>query len=341
MWALNFVWMIVIGMMITIMVFLIAYRPQDLLGAIAKAIEVTPGILRKILYLCRQIKKVWNMSRNWRGRMYSYKALRATSIWGICLFLTLCSWAIGIYFIGILCGVDLKIPLFILVALIVLQRCLAHWNDLSLYVPNLILENRLYGTDGTYTVVYVNLYRFDKKEVQKRAYFKIRTSQQSLTSLFPGVIDDSNQIVNQHDWKTPSSRARVLFCRICSHQVTTGWKMFLKYNAPNVIAGLVITFFKGMYLWIVEDLKEFMYELMRLFLHIHWELNTTARRAIFTCSVVGFFSGCIAELLGAHAAAPYWCFATGFVFGFFQNYVFKCLQRHISIFLNIQMPEMV
>lgn len=338
-WTLNFVWMIVVGMTTTVMVFLIAYRPQDLLRAIVNVIDVTPGILKKILYLCRQIKKIWNMPRNWRGRMYSYKALRATSIWGICLFLTLCSWAIVAYFIGIFLGVELKIPLFILVVLIILQRCLTHWNDLSRYIPNLILENRVYETDGNYTVLYVNV-SFCKKVVQKRACFKIMKSQQSSDSFFWGVIGDSNEIVDKHDWKTSSCRARALFYRICSHHVATGWKMFLKHNAPNVIVGLVIIFFKGMYLWIVEDLKEFVYELMRLFLYIHWELNTTARRAIFMCSVIGFFSGCVAELLGAHAAAPYWCFATGFVFGFFQNYVFKRLQRRISIFLNIQMPKM-
>jgi hypothetical protein len=338
-WALNFVWMIVIGMIITTMVFLIAYRPQDLLRAIRNAIEATPGVFKEILDICHQIKIAWHLPRNWRGRMYRYKAMRSTSVWGICFFLTLFSWSTLLFFIGILVGVNVQTELFILVVLITLQRCLTHWIDLGKYIPRLLLENRVYNTDGTYTIVYVNFSL--RKGIKKRACFRIWTFQQRSDTLLSGVIDDSNWIVRHHNLEKtpPPCKIRDVFHHICSRHVATGWKMFLKYNAPSVITRLVTTFLKKLHRFIVDDLREFMYELTRLFMYIHWELNTTARRAIFTCSVVGFFSGCIAELLGAHATAPYWCFITGFVFGFFQNYVFRRLQKRISIFLNIQMPE--
>jgi hypothetical protein len=63
-------------------------------------------------------------------------------------------------------------------------------------------------------------------------------------------------------------------------------------------------------------------------------LNTSARRAIFVCSVVGYFAGFAAEFLGAHVTAPFWCFGTGFVLGFMQNYIFKHVEHRLRAIIE-------
>lgn len=113
--------------------------------------------------------------------------------------------------------------------------------------------------------------------------------------------------------------------RIC--KFIPGAVLKLIFKTIPVRAMSFICAIPSMYNFTMIFVKEFVAVLYCL-------LNTNARRAIFICSVVGYFAGFTAEFLGAHATAPFWCFGVGFVFGFIQNYVFKRIEHRLQAIIE-------
>lgn len=356
-WDINFVVSIIIGLTITLLCGLILYHPMELVKSIhhsyKRAITASTQYLKecKIKMLARiekekafQIERTTGKHKWWYRRQDMYE--KQIRLFGRIQFSILMiiglSWTLPLvailYFFrkeGLIC-VSVGTTILFLVALCPWIIC---GNVKSFYLRRFIpILKRTYRTERARWLVSTccpvgqdisDHYIFLKKisELENVAHSELLSDYLSYRFKQPSKAWKS---FYQLLLKEEKKKFIFFFFPCFAYRTFMSVSGVVLKLVFNTIPHYVISFIRAIpsvYNFAMIFIKEFVAVL-------YCFLNTSARRAIFVCSVVGYFAGFVTEFLGAHVTAPFWCFGAGFVFGFIQNYVFKRMEHRLQAIIE-------
>lgn len=317
---------ICIGLVTTVIIGLLAFRPHDLLLYLGDAFRASKG---KWMQSCRERrieKECMTKARrthSFRRRAYYERMARAAN--RQCAYYTM------------------KLVVVWVVAIISILWSIMNTVALPYLRPEALATLTTLGS-AVITLMFALLV-IDKNKVEQLEACTPSYYYDDKWRLSCRFWLKNNEIIRyHHDVVASNKKASDQFRELCERLVSERKRRYKEMNPFVVIAKLfceLISFIVTIPQLLVEA-RSFLRWLAitsilvcaKFFAIMYLKVNTTQRNSILWFSLAGFFVGFLAHYLGAHATAPFWAFCAGFLLSLFQHYVYQRFARRLEIFID-------